>query len=119
MPVRADSFGMTLILAGMTSMTALALDTYVPALPQMSQDLGVSSATGQLTLTVFLIGNAAGAPVGIARGAYEAFLGRLPGRRITYTDYPSQAEAPVTHMQIARRRCAWPAPTTTCATPRA
>ena len=60
MTVRHDSFGMTILLAGMTSMTALALDIYVPSLPQMSEDLGVSSATGQLTLTVFLIGNALG-----------------------------------------------------------
>ena len=48
----------------------------------------------------FLIGQAAGAPVGIAQGALEAFMARLPGRSITYTDYASQAQAPVTHLQV-------------------
>lgn len=50
----------------------------------------------------FLVANTAGAPVGIARAAYDAFLARLPGRRVTYTDYASQADAPVTHLQIAQ-----------------
>jgi alkylation response protein AidB-like acyl-CoA dehydrogenase len=48
----------------------------------------------------FLIGQAAGAPVGIARGALAAFMERLPGRRITYTDYAEQSHAPVTHLQV-------------------
>jgi hypothetical protein len=44
--------------------------------------------------------NAAGTPVGIARGALETFRERLPGRGITYTTYTNKAEAPVTHLQI-------------------
>ena len=44
--------------------------------------------------------NAGGTPVGAARGALEAFLERLPGRPITYTDYTNQAEAPVTHLEL-------------------
>jgi alkylation response protein AidB-like acyl-CoA dehydrogenase len=44
--------------------------------------------------------NAGGTPVGIARGALEAFRERLPGRGITYTTYTNQAEAPVTHLQL-------------------
>jgi alkylation response protein AidB-like acyl-CoA dehydrogenase len=40
------------------------------------------------------------APVGIARGALDAFLERLPGRPITYTNYTNQAEAPVTHLTV-------------------
>jgi alkylation response protein AidB-like acyl-CoA dehydrogenase len=48
----------------------------------------------------FLIGQAAGAPVGIARGALAAFMQRLPGRAITYTDYADQSQAPVTHLQV-------------------
>jgi alkylation response protein AidB-like acyl-CoA dehydrogenase len=44
--------------------------------------------------------NAGGTPVGIARGALEAFFERLPGRGITYTDYTNKAEAPVTHLQL-------------------
>lgn len=38
--------------------------------------------------------------VGAARAALSAFVERLPGRPITYTDYPSQREAPVTHLQV-------------------
>ena len=48
----------------------------------------------------WLIAQATGAPVGIARGALRAFLTRLPGRLITYTDYASQADAPLTHLQV-------------------
>ncbi|MFI9811262.1 acyl-CoA dehydrogenase family protein [Saccharothrix variisporea] len=43
----------------------------------------------------------AGSAVGLAKAAREAFLDRLPGRRITYTEYPSQREAPLTHLQLA------------------
>jgi 3-hydroxy-9,10-secoandrosta-1,3,5(10)-triene-9,17-dione monooxygenase len=45
--------------------------------------------------------NAGGTPVGIARGAMDTFLERLPGRGITYTNYTNKAEAPVTHLQMA------------------
>ena len=45
--------------------------------------------------------NAGGTPVGTARGAMDAFLERLPGRGITYTNYTNKAEAPVTHLQLA------------------
>ncbi|MFE4639028.1 acyl-CoA dehydrogenase family protein [Streptomyces sp. NPDC056773] len=42
-----------------------------------------------------------GAVLGMARAAKEAFLARLPERKITYTNYGSQAEAPLTHLQVA------------------
>ncbi|MFF8867325.1 acyl-CoA dehydrogenase family protein [Streptomyces sp. NPDC015139] len=42
-----------------------------------------------------------GAVLGMARAAREAFLARLPERKITYTNYASQAEAPLTHLQVA------------------
>ncbi|WP_328713297.1 acyl-CoA dehydrogenase family protein [Nocardia salmonicida] len=38
--------------------------------------------------------------VGAARAALAAFVERLPGRPITYTDYASQLDAPVTHLQV-------------------
>jgi alkylation response protein AidB-like acyl-CoA dehydrogenase len=31
----------------------------------------------------------------------EAFMERLPGRKITYTSYDDQREAPITHLQLA------------------
>ena len=42
-----------------------------------------------------------GAAVGLALAAREDFFDRLPGRKITYTGYESQHEAPVTHLQVA------------------
>lgn len=39
--------------------------------------------------------------LGLARAALDAFTERLPGRKITYTDYESQSAAPVTHLQVA------------------
>jgi alkylation response protein AidB-like acyl-CoA dehydrogenase len=42
-----------------------------------------------------------GTAVGLAQAALESFLERLPGRKITYTSYTSQREAPLTHYQVA------------------
>jgi alkylation response protein AidB-like acyl-CoA dehydrogenase len=42
-----------------------------------------------------------GTVVGLARAAIDTFLQRLPDRKITYTTYGSQAEAPLTHRQVA------------------
>ena len=44
--------------------------------------------------------NAGGTPLGIARGALEAFFDRLPGRGIMYTTYADKSAAPVTHLQV-------------------
>jgi 3-hydroxy-9,10-secoandrosta-1,3,5(10)-triene-9,17-dione monooxygenase len=43
----------------------------------------------------------AAVPVGMARGAMELFLDRLPGRAITYTAHANQAETQLTHLQLA------------------
>ena len=48
-----------------------------------------------------LLSTCIGTPQGIAHGAWEVFLERLPGRRITYTNYASQIDAPITHHQVA------------------
>jgi 3-hydroxy-9,10-secoandrosta-1,3,5(10)-triene-9,17-dione monooxygenase len=45
--------------------------------------------------------NAGGTPLGMAQGALEGFLARLPGRGIAYTFYTNKSEAPVTHLQVA------------------
>ncbi len=42
-----------------------------------------------------------GTALGLAMGAKEEFLQRLPGRKITYTSYENQNEAPLTHLQVA------------------
>ena len=54
----------------------------------------------RIPTVAFLIGQAVGTPLGIARGALAAFMARLPGRAITYTDYSEQSQAPVTHMEV-------------------
>jgi 3-hydroxy-9,10-secoandrosta-1,3,5(10)-triene-9,17-dione monooxygenase len=40
-------------------------------------------------------------PYGMALAAREAFYERLPHRKISYTNYEHQADAPLTHFQIA------------------
>ncbi|WP_435208673.1 hypothetical protein [Streptomyces sp. bgisy034] len=42
--------------------------------------------------------------IGIARGAYELFLDRLPGRGITHTDWTDQKLHPLTRIQVATAR---------------
>ena len=42
--------------------------------------------------------------LGIARGATDVYLEKLPGRSITYTNYSKAIEAPLTHTQIAHAR---------------
>jgi alkylation response protein AidB-like acyl-CoA dehydrogenase len=49
------------------------------------------------------VGSAAtvGVATGIAKAIRDSFFERLPGRKVTYTLYGSQAEAPVTHLRTA------------------
>ncbi|MEU8122595.1 acyl-CoA dehydrogenase family protein [Spirillospora sp. NPDC049024] len=49
------------------------------------------------TASVLSVGTA----VGLAAAAKAEFLDRLPTRKITYTSYEEQSEAPVTHLQLA------------------
>jgi alkylation response protein AidB-like acyl-CoA dehydrogenase len=42
-----------------------------------------------------------GTIIGMAKGARNAFMDRMPNRKITYTGYESQREAPLTHFQVA------------------
>ena len=41
-----------------------------------------------------------GCVVGMAKAAKEAFVARLPERKITYTGYSKQSKAPLTHLQV-------------------
>lgn len=49
-----------LILGALTAFGPLSIDMYVPALPQLSHELGASSSQAQLTLTAVLLGLAFG-----------------------------------------------------------
>jgi alkylation response protein AidB-like acyl-CoA dehydrogenase len=42
-----------------------------------------------------------GKQVGLAQAAREAFLGRIHGRPIQHTNYQTQADWPITHLQVA------------------
>jgi alkylation response protein AidB-like acyl-CoA dehydrogenase len=39
--------------------------------------------------------------LGLAKAAKDAFFERLPGRKISYTEYEDQSNAPLTHLQVA------------------
>jgi alkylation response protein AidB-like acyl-CoA dehydrogenase len=41
-----------------------------------------------------------GVVIGMAKAIRDEFFDRLPGRKLAYTLYPSQAEAPVTHLRV-------------------
>lgn len=47
-------------LALISVIAPLGIDTYLPAFPQMAEDLGVGATTIQVTLTMFMLGMAAG-----------------------------------------------------------
>ncbi len=102
-----DATGM----AGTGSNTVVAEDVVVPVyrshgLFDMIEGAYPASSNsdnpyfGYQTAPVLVV-NGGGTPLGIAQGALEAFLERLPGRQITYTNYTNQAEAPITHLQVA------------------
>ena len=97
-------------MAGTGSNTIVVENVFVPAhrtlpIPEMVE--GIYPARHNSDGPYFnyptvstLIVNAGGTPVGTARGALDAFMERLPGRGILFTDYTSQAEAPVTHLSV-------------------
>lgn len=71
------ALGMTLIvlLALLTALDAMAIDMYLPGMPQIAADLGVSAGRIQQTLSVFLVGLA------IGQALYGPLLDRF-GRRL-------------------------------------
>lgn len=98
-------------LRGSGSITTIAQDVFVPA-ARVLQMGPVLQGLHQSKLNAnALIYNAPFMPtacatvsapaLGLALAAKEAFLERLPGRKITYTSYENQAEAPITHLEVA------------------
>jgi DHA1 family bicyclomycin/chloramphenicol resistance-like MFS transporter len=59
-PSRAARARLALILGGLTAFAPLSIDMYLPALPELSDDLGASASAVQLTLTACLAGLARG-----------------------------------------------------------
>lgn len=54
------NFFLTVFLGIMTAMAPLSTDMYLPALPEMSMDFGISASLTQLTLTMTMFGMALG-----------------------------------------------------------
>jgi len=98
-------------LRGTGSVTTVASDLFIPAhrvvpMGGMLQEqyptklnAGNPVYRGPVLLTACtsIIGTA----LGLAEAASEIFFDRLPDRKITYTTYASQREAPLTHLQVA------------------
>ncbi|WP_194822352.1 acyl-CoA dehydrogenase family protein [Micromonospora sp. S-DT3-3-22] len=97
-------------LQGSGSITTVARDVFVPQerivpMPAVLQGQSASALNRDLPMyrnPLLGVANAssAGTVIGLARAAREFFLERLD-RKITYTDYATQREAPVTHVQLA------------------
>ncbi|GAA2748025.1 acyl-CoA dehydrogenase family protein [Kitasatospora cinereorecta] len=96
---------------GTGSVATTARDLFIPqerVLPAPAVVAGHSRSIRNAELAMYrapFVAVGAAATVGVATGMVktlrEVFFERLPGRRITYTEYPSQAEAPVTHLRLA------------------
>jgi alkylation response protein AidB-like acyl-CoA dehydrogenase len=98
-------------LRGTGSVSTIAEDVFVPqerVLPLgaiiqgiPASDVNAGSRIYRAPLLPVASASSVGTAVGLARGAENFFLSRLPERKITYTAYTSQREAPLTHLQVA------------------
>jgi alkylation response protein AidB-like acyl-CoA dehydrogenase len=101
-------------LRGTGSVSTVAEELFVPAdrmLPMIPllqgrhrSILNAGSRVYQMPLMPAACTMVSAPAVGLAKAAQEAFFERLPGRKITYTDYARQSEAPLTHLQVAEAR---------------
>lgn len=101
----------TVGLRGTGSVTTVARDLFIPGervlpMPAVLQEqyASVRNADNPVyrgpllpTACTSVIGTA----LGLAKAAADVFFERLPNRKITYTTYASQREAPITHMQVS------------------
>jgi alkylation response protein AidB-like acyl-CoA dehydrogenase len=98
-------------LKGTGSVSTVAKDLFIPQerllpLPavlqgQYASKLNAKSPIFRTPLLPVAAASSVGTVVGLGRAAKDAFLRRLPNRKITYTGYESQREAPLTHLQVA------------------
>ncbi|KOX23493.1 acyl-CoA dehydrogenase [Saccharothrix sp. NRRL B-16348] len=93
------------------SVTATADDVFVPshrvagfgdAFAGTTGDRSNVGATGRnYGVLAFVMAEAAAVFIGIAKGALDLFLERVPGRGITYTNWTDQSQHPLTQVQVA------------------
>lgn len=96
---------------GTGSATTVAKDVFVPARRLASYEGITLGTTGDrwnehevgrgYGVVAFIMSMYAAMALGTARGAYELFLERLPGRGITYTSWEDQSSHPLTQQQVA------------------
>lgn len=99
-------------LCGSGSVTTIAQDLFVPESRVLSMVpvlqgqhrslLNSGSALYRAPFMPTACATVAAVPLGLAKASREVFFERLPGRKITYTRYDKQQEAPLTHIQVAR-----------------
>lgn len=98
-------------LRGTGSVSSKATEIFVPAehvISVISLLQGQSASKQHRDVPIYrtpmvptIAAAASGTPLGLAKAALANFFQRLPGRGIAYTTYPKQAEAPITHLQVA------------------
>ncbi|MEU5692899.1 acyl-CoA dehydrogenase family protein [Actinosynnema sp. NPDC020468] len=105
--VVADDWN-TSSVAATGSCTSTATDVFVPAHRVVSADPAAYELppdyqpTGrEYGLFGYIIAQGVSALIGIARGAYDLFLERLPSRGIAYTKWTDQSQHPLTQIQVA------------------
>ncbi|PTA47741.1 acyl-CoA dehydrogenase family protein [Micromonospora sp. RP3T] len=98
-------------LRGSGSITTIAQDVFVPhervlqmgpvLQGQHRSKLNADAPIFQAPFMPTACSTVSAPALGLALGARDVFLERLPGRKITYTAYENQAEAPITHLELA------------------
>jgi len=98
-------------LRGTGSVSTVARDLFIPQerilpLPavlqgEIASKRNASSPVYRSPLLPIASAASVGTLVGMVKGAQEVFMKRLSDRKITYTAYDSQREAPITHFQVA------------------
>ncbi|MFJ2015429.1 acyl-CoA dehydrogenase family protein [Streptomyces globisporus] len=97
-------------LRGSGSVSTIASDVFVPqerVLPlgavlqqQYASELNAGSPMFRAPMLAVASASSVGTMTGLAAAAQDVFRGRLPGRKITYTEYEEQSSAPITHLQL-------------------
>lgn len=85
-------------LRGSGSVTTIAKDVFIPAERVLPMEPVLQ---GQRPFMPVACTTVSAVALGLANAAKDAFFERLPGRRITFTTYERQSEAPVTHLEVA------------------